>query len=34
LLGQTSANHDDEMWMYGISAVERSGQSGGRGGKE
>ena len=34
LLGQTSANHDDERWMYGISAVERSGQSGGRGGKE
>ena len=31
LLGQPSANHDDEMWMYGISAVDRSGQSDGRG---
>ena len=28
---QTSANHDDEMGMYGISAVERNGQRGGRG---
>ena len=31
LLRQTSANHDDERWMYEISAVERSGQSDWRG---
>ena len=31
---QTSANHDDEMGKYGISAVERNGQRGVRGDNE
>ena len=30
LMEQTSAEHDDEMVMYGISAVERCCQRGGR----